>query len=592
MRSINYVTITLSLTCFLGVVSFFPMDVSGASKSSAESVYGSKKTSVNVKDVKEVIMIRGDLITIKAQQLRRISITNPEVADAIDVNSNKILLIARQPGQTMLFLWDKGEKHIITVSVAEDDLDRVKKRIESLLKEAGIEEIALDRNDQEGKLVVQGDIAEDKRDDLNKIIGPFSSHLINFVKDVPCEDLVQIDVQIAEVSSSFSKNLGFNWTSALTYNENFDVLDLDEGLKDIFKIGDFARSTAIVSTLNALISEGKGKVLSKPKIVVISGKSASFLVGGEIPVLSTSTSSGGTTTENVEFKSYGVDLQVTPTIRKGKVDVEMNVNVSEVDAGHSVGSNVAFTTRSAQTQLYLDDGQTVVLAGLIKSSTGETVQRIPLLGSIPIIGALFRYKSTPAAEEELELVITLTPTILYQDGQMMVQKFKESKVAAEELLSLGKKQEKEKEKVKVGKEPSPESVDAFVESLREDKPKDKKTKKGVVEVKGIDSSKAKSQKAVDSYAKAIQKKVSQTISYPYEAKERGWNGTVRLTLYLLPDGTLKNIKIKESSGYKVFDKDAFNTVQILEPFPPFPAELDLKELIITIPVVYDKKLLF
>jgi TonB family protein len=94
---------------------------------------------------------------------------------------------------------------------------------------------------------------------------------------------------------------------------------------------------------------------------------------------------------------------------------------------------------------------------------------------------------------------------------------------------------------------------------------------------------------VRGYAKSIQKRISRAIAYPFEAKEKGWGGTVKLTLHLLKDGSLADITVKESSGYTIFDRDALNTAKTLAPYEPFPARLNLNELMITAPIVYSQK---
>ncbi|MFA5089205.1 MAG: energy transducer TonB, partial [Candidatus Omnitrophota bacterium] len=102
------------------------------------------------------------------------------------------------------------------------------------------------------------------------------------------------------------------------------------------------------------------------------------------------------------------------------------------------------------------------------------------------------------------------------------------------------------------------------------------------------SPKTKSYDLITDYVHTVQQKISQAISYPYEAIENGWQGTVKLTLRILKDGTLDEASIKESSGHNIFDKDALNTAQILAPFPAFPLDLDLEEIIITLPIVYSQ----
>lgn len=508
-----------------------------------EDIKGSKSAETNLWE--EIEMLRGDIETIKVHSLTRVSVSNPEVADFSSVESDRVVMLAKKAGQTEVFLWDEHGKRTISIRVFDEDLLSLKSRLEAFLKTTHMEGVTFLASAYEGKLIAIGDLPKDKKAEFVKMIAPFTNTVRDLVKEEVIEDLVQIDVQIAEVSATFSKTLGLDWTSALTYKEtNFDA----SVPRDIFKISPLSRATQITTVLNALITEGKARVLSKPKLVVISGKEASFQVGGQIPISTTTTSSGGNVQENVEFKDYGIGLTITPTIKGNKVDVKMQVNVTDIDSANKVGTNVAFTSRRAQTQLFLEDGQSVVLAGLIKHNEGEEIKKIPFLGDIPIVGLAFRSKSNPTANKDTELVITLTPTIIRQN------------------LPKPPKAEAPKE---VNSE-SPATPDQALEA------KD-----------AADTAPAPTtDELIAEYVKSIQEKILNSINYPYEAKEKGWTGVVKLSLHILKDGSLSDVSVKESSGYDIFDKDAADTAQIAAPYDPFPESLTLDDLIVTAPIVY------
>ena len=515
---------------------------------------------IDSKNEDEIDIIKGDLETIQVFDLTRISITQPEIADIANIDSDHILMLAKQSGQTTLFIWDKYGKRSILIRVLEDDLNLVKSRLQQLLGEAGIKGIQFDINKLEGKLIASGEVAEDQKEALNRLLDPFSGSLVNLVKDKKEEDLIQIDAQISELSSSYSKNMGFEWTSALTYAETLPGFN-PNAPTDFFKIGDFHRTTQILANINALITEGKGRVLSKPKLVCISGKEASFLVGGEIPITTTTASSGGNVQENVEYRNYGVNLTVSPTIRNNKVDIVLNINVSDIDASNSVGKNVAFTTRTAQTQLYLDNGQTVVLAGLIKHNEGETIRRIPILSDIPIVGAVFRSRKNPTANTETELIITLTPTILTQKGE--IASSENYNVTTTDVTDQSMKTTE----TKLPSEPTSATSKSFVSS-------------------SAMTTKTFIPQEMASYMRSIQRRIAQKVIYPEKARQYGWEGTVKLALHILNDGTLAHATVRESSGYDLFDQDALNAAKNLAPYSEFPSELNLQEVTVTIPIVY------
>jgi TonB family protein len=296
------------------------------------------------------------------------------------------------------------------------------------------------------------------------------------------------------------------------------------------------------------VQEGKARVLSKPKLVVKSGKEATFLVGGEIPIRTT-TFSGSTSQENVSFKEFGISMSITPTIKKEHIDIIMNLEVSEVDAStaSSVSEDVAFSTRSASTHLYLEDSQTIVLAGLIKHSESVTQKKVPFVSDIPVFGLLFRSKSNPVADLDQELVVALTPYILPQ-----MNPFDDREKSTDANGSVAQ-QGSEARKI----------------SRRQAAPYYLGVPKEMTE-----------------YVHGVQQRISQAIVYPHEAKRYGWEGTVKLGMLILKDGTLAFALIKESSGHEIFDELALNTAKELAPFLAFPSDTDLQELNVTIPIVY------
>lgn len=512
----------------------------------------------------EVNMILGELTQLKVYSLTRLSMTDPEIADVVDADDSQILLIAKNTGQTPLFIWDEYGKRVVMVNVSGTELTSISDRLQKLFTEAGLKHVYLDVNGPEGKVVITGTVPEYKQILFEDIVSPFDEHIISLVEEQDIEDLVQIDVQITELSTTLTKSLGIDWFAAgsgagdagsgggplkLSYGE--DIPEFDGSVGDFFKIGDFRRADALVATVNALLEEGMGRILSQPKLVVLSGEEASFLIGGEIPIRTT-TSSGDSVQENVEFKEYGVGMTITPTIRKEKIDVLLNIEISDIDAANAVGEDVAFTTRSASSQLFLDDGQTIVLAGLIQQRTAESVKKVPYLGEIPILGLMFRSRSTPTPDLDTELVISLTPYRI--DTGLNPLTTEERKRLKDQPRAVSR---------------------AVTDDMEMDEPK---SMPKTTAVRIPDEMK--------DYVREVQRKISQQIVYPREAREYGWEGTVKLGLHILNDGTLAYALVKESSGHEVFDDYALNTAKNSAPYSSFPTDSDLQELNITIPIVY------
>lgn len=537
-----------------------------------------------------ISLVIGDIQTIETKNLTRVSVTNPDVADISDAKADKVLIVGEKPGQTDVFIWDDNGKRDFSVQVASENLDSLKKRLQQVIDRSGIKGVTLDKNIYEGKMVLSGSLSKEDKNLLDKTMDRFSDKIINLTKEAVSEDLIQIDMQITELSTTLTKQIGLDWAnftgSTITTTANNTVntstiagqLNYAETLPSLngkpeswFKIGKFYRSTNLVAAINALVQEGKGRILSKPRLVVVSGKEASFLVGGEVPIQSTTIAPGVGQTQSAQFKRYGINMTITPTIREAKIDTVLNVQVSDIDrANADKNGDPAFITRSAQTQLLLDDMQTIVLAGLIKHNEGQTVKGIPFLSKIPIAGALFRTRSNGSPDTDTELVITLTPTIL------KTKKFttEQVKLPSKRMDQLTREVESNFEKESMGPvKEQPQLPRMMTTTSRLNLPVPKAVPSAML----------------SPYVRAIQLRISQAISYPYEALQKNWEGTVKLKMRILKDGTLADVDILESSGHDVFDKDAINTARIVAPFPPFPPDMTQEDLVVTVPIVYSQQ---
>ncbi|MGA7790841.1 MAG: type II and III secretion system protein family protein, partial [Xanthobacteraceae bacterium] len=173
-----------------------------------------------------------------------------------------------------------------------------------------------------------------------------------------------------------------------------------------FLIGQLSNKLQI--EVNALEANGAARLLAEPNLVTLSGETASFLAGGQIPIPEV----GATGTPSFGFQPYGVGLSFTPTmLRNGVINLVVKPEVSEIDTAHSVtvaGTTVpALTTRKASTTLELRDGQSFMLGGLLQSTNTNNINQLPWLGDMPVLGALFR--STDYQKNETDLVIVVTP---------------------------------------------------------------------------------------------------------------------------------------------------------------------------------------
>jgi pilus assembly protein CpaC len=194
-------------------------------------------------------------------------------------------------------------------------------------------------------------------------------------------------------TSSLSKIIPDTLTRTLLYNPSINISNVN-------------------FQLIALAEEGKLKMLATPKLIVQSGKTASFLVGGEIPIAQ---STGFVS--SVDWKKYGTTLEISPEVTSsGSIFISLHATLSELDYAHKVGDYPALVTKEAETKLTTQDGETFAIAGLISQDYTDTVDKVPLLGDIPLLGYLFKRKTKSLTN--VETIMFFTPHIVKRDGTM------------------------------------------------------------------------------------------------------------------------------------------------------------------------------
>jgi pilus assembly protein CpaC len=223
--------------------------------------------------------------------------------------------------------------------------------------------------------------------------------------ETPEDSLIAVSADIVEISGSVQRDIGFAWTPFQA-----GIAFTEKTIPGIYRVGDFARQTALQTTLKMLETEGKAQLLSNPKVVVQAQSQANFVVGGEVPY----PSANGNGTVTADFKKFGVILNIVPVINPNKKDTiraEMQLEVSNVDFSKTVQvGNTAvpsIVTRQIQTAVEIKSGETLVIGGLKSSSKNVSKSKVPFLGSIPILGLLFTTTSIVEEQKSLFLFITM-----------------------------------------------------------------------------------------------------------------------------------------------------------------------------------------
>ena len=499
----------------------------------------------------EVKIYMGDSKIISVSNPKRIAIGNPGIADVANVSKTELTVVPKAAGSTTLIVWDNYGEQSYRLRVFTEDTSDLKRRVDNMLAKLNLPDVYTKAEDEEGKVLLLGTVkyAKDK-ERINTALVQIKDKIMDLVEVKADEGIIEIDVQILELYKGVEDKLGFIWPDTLTLSEvagsaaATSVTGTAWG--QLFKLGNINRG-AFDLTLDLLVKEGRARVLSRPRISCLSGKEAKLLVGGQVPIIagtSTPGTDGGATTSSasggsITYKDYGIVLTVKPQIDdKNRVHLNLGVEVSELGVLVTTqnASAYTFTKRSAETELILNDGQTVGMGGLIKQRTDEELQKFPWLGDIPVLGLFFRHKTYSkgktgsSTNQDIELFITLTPRIVNQEG------------AKKEL----------------------KTVPASVPSVNDDDIKDPVLK----------------------YSKIVQKKILGKLTYPGQAKEAGFQGTVKLSLNLSYQGDLLNLKLKEGSNYRILDENAINTAQRAAPYPPFPPSIKDKEIWVDVPITY------
>lgn len=345
----------------------------------------------------------------------RLSIGNPDVIEASPLpKSSGVLVVGKKEGETDLVVWSKGAVSEVHVTVREpkpDPLDEVKTFAAAfpgvLVRQAG------------PAVIVSGTVAG-PRD--KALLEEFAKNRPNIHLQVALPEekktLLAYDLKIIEISRGAASQLGVKWP---------DTVSLQASASQDSRSGFvFTLESGFAARLDLLLADGRARILANPRLVCESGAKATFLAGGEIPIMIATPE-----TRTVEWKTYGIVLDIAPRMGSGDtIRTQITAEISAVDHGSGSGSVPAFLTRRVTTFFSTPPGSTVMLSGLVKSEMAKDVSKVPLLGQIPVLGELF--KSRSFRENQSELAIFITPKKVQAD-------------AAEDLSAWDRKAEREKE---------------------------------------------------------------------------------------------------------------------------------------------------
>lgn len=369
----------------------------------------------------EVVLNKSVILNLN-KPAERVSVANPAIADLILITPTQVQINGTAIGATSLIVWEKGSSKpaFFDINVI-GDLNQLEPQLKEIAPNDSI--TAQYVNDS---LVLSGNTANAQtRAKAEQIAKAYSPKVLNHIKmDNPQQVVLQ--VKVAQVDRTALKNLGISGLVKGKSAEGFyNIIGAPDGkisgdtLGALGSIPQLTAFTAGVSyfksgigaVLNALTTKGLAKILAEPNLLVKSGEKGEFLAGSKIPY-NIVTSTGGTATTSIYFVDIGVKLYFAPEVMEnGMIALKIDpAEVSTVQGTLAVNGYPIIDIRSVKTSAELRDGESLVLAGLLSENTIKTMSKIPLLGDIPILGALFR--STNDSLDEKELVFFITPKIV------------------------------------------------------------------------------------------------------------------------------------------------------------------------------------
>lgn len=413
-----------------------------------------------------------------ASGITRLAVGNPAIADVQLLSSGDFLLVGKKAGTTSLIVWsDGGRRTEYTVYVAGND-----RGMASAIQDAiGYPKVHVQM--MKDRVMLRGKVENQYEHDVAmKIAGLYTggdeSGVIDLL-EMEHPSQIRLEAQIIEIGSNYAKDLGIQYWSQTPEKQDETTTGITVGTAGIFYGGeDFSSSRKhggwlgshvanVNVTLQALINEGKARILSRPSITTLSGKTANILIGGRIPV----PISDGNGNVSVDWREYGIRLNIEPKVdSEDKITSKVHAEVSTLDKASSVKidsySIPGILSREADTEVNVHSGMTMVIGGLINSEDSKSISKIPLLGDLPIIGRFFQH--TSKSRDKRELIILITPTLVSDDTPSpMSQRMKASYEEVERIA-------RNREQVKTN-QPVPQGTDAEERDLWGEKPGDDDT---------------------------------------------------------------------------------------------------------------------
>ncbi len=383
------------------------------------------------------VMVGKSLLINTTERLKRVSVTDPSVADALVVTPTQVLVNGLSPGEVSLLIWDELERSRSFDLRVDVDITAATEEMHRLFPDEQI-----NVTPSRSAIVLSGHVTtEDVSKHAGALAAAYSKNVVNVLTFGPVgAEEVLLEVKFAEVDRSALHQSGVNLfmpglgnTVATSQTGQFGSVSITQTPASVTSTSSSTTVTPATTTttisnflnlfvartdinlgavIEALHQRNLLQILAEPNLIAVNGKEASFLAGGEFPFPVAQQNASGIATVTVQFREFGVRLKFTPVIQpNGSIHLHVAPEVSTLDFANAVtvaGTTVpAISTRKAETEFELQDGQSFVIAGLMDNRVTDIANKIPGLGDIPILGNFFRSKSVQKNNSELMVLCTV-----------------------------------------------------------------------------------------------------------------------------------------------------------------------------------------
>jgi pilus assembly protein CpaC len=377
------------------------------------------------------LLVGRSIVISSPGRIKRVSLADPNIAEAIVVSPTQVLVNGKAPGGVSLIIWDESDQsQAFEVSVDIDVLG-LSQKIHEVFP---TEDVHIDTS--RDVVMLSGKISSAAVADKILEIVKSTTPKVTSLMQVPTTPTGQILLQVrfAEVNRSAITQLGINILS-LPGAKNVGTISTQQfsppqlttangvgttpttgsaiGLNDLLNIFIFRPDINLAATIQALQEQNVLEILAEPNLMTESGKDASFLAGGEFPfpILQSTGGTSGFAGITIQFKEFGVRLNFTPTLTPdGLIHLKVKPEVSSLDFTNALTLQgfviPALATNRVESEMDLNDGQSFAIAGLMDNRVTEQLEKIPWIGDIPVLGKLFQSRSVNKSKNELMVVVT------------------------------------------------------------------------------------------------------------------------------------------------------------------------------------------